>query len=64
MNDQLIEQCNAAAEALQKRGSGNLTYHETLAYQDLRMAAQNLKWANDKRAEQPATPNAKPETKK
>lgn len=49
MNDKLIEQCTAHADELQARG--NLTYHEHLAYNDLRMAAQNLKWANEKRAE-------------
>lgn len=50
MNDKLIEQCNAVADALQKRGN-DITYHEHLAYNDMRMAAQNLKWANEKRAE-------------
>lgn len=54
-NDQLSEQCNALADTLQKRGEQSLTYHEQLAYNDLRMAAQNLQWANAKRAEKATT---------
>ncbi len=48
-NDNIIEQCNALADALQARSTRS--YHEELAYNDLRMAAENLKWANQKRAE-------------
>lgn len=53
MNEKIIEQCTALADALQARGS-DLIYHEQLAYNDLRMAAENLKHADEKRGAEAA----------